>query len=322
MIEQYKDYIELIAKESGFIPSTLEKVERLIKILEWINKDSKLNKLLALKGGTAINIALFNFPRLSVDIDLDLIENITKEEMILQKENIHKLIIQYLNANEYKINVNKSKSVHALDSIVAEYIDIKGNHDNIKIEINYMNRVHILDTKQLEVCTDIFKDRHFIINCINPIEIYASKICALLDRTTARDLFDIYTLAKYNLFDKNEKKLLRQCFMLHYIAICNYKLIDMKIDNIEKIKKQDIKQKLLPTLKDRNPQKSDIEVMKKEVRKYLEEILIVDDNVKEFYEKFTKGVYEPELLFQDALILGKVKSHPMIIWKLSNNTLN
>lgn len=37
MVDKYRDYIEIISKETGFIPSTLEKVERLIRILEWMN---------------------------------------------------------------------------------------------------------------------------------------------------------------------------------------------------------------------------------------------------------------------------------------------
>ena len=318
MVEKYRDYIENISKKTGFIGSTLEKVERLIRILEWMNSDEKLNKLLALKGGTAINTAVFNFPRLSVDIDLDLTENLSKEEMIKERENIHNLLVNYLNSNNYKINTGKSKNVYALDSIVAEYIDIKGNIDNIKIEINYMNRVHILEKKKLEVSTDVFKDKHLTIHCLNPIEIYAAKICALLDRTTARDLFDVYTLSKYELFDKEEKILLKQCFMLEYIAVCGYKLEDIKIDNIERLKRQDIKTKLLPTLKDRNPRNSNIDEMKQAVREYLKDILIVDDKTKEFYDKFQKGIYEPELLFDNEEIIERIKEHPMIIWKLNN----
>ena len=224
MVENYRDYIENISKETGFIQSTLEKVERLIRILQWTNSDAKLNKLLALKGGTAINTAIFNFPRLSVDIDFDLTENLVKEEMIKERENIHNLLINYLSANNYKINMKKSINVYALDSIVAEYVDIKGNIDNIKIEINYMNRAHILDTKRIRLSTDVFKDKHLIIQCIHPIEIYATKLCALLSRSTARDLYDVYTLSKYNLFDDDEKRLLKQCFMLEYIAVNDYKL--------------------------------------------------------------------------------------------------
>lgn len=318
MVEKYRDYIENISKKTGFIQSTLEKVERLIRILEWMNSDEKLNKLLALKGGTAINTAVFNFPRLSVDIDLDLTENLSKEEMIKERENIHNLLVNYLNSNNYKINMEKSKNVYALDSIVTEYIDIKGNIDNIKIEINYMNRVHILETKKIDVSTDVFKDKHLTIHCIHPIEIYAAKLCALLSRTTARDLYDVYTLSKYDLFDDEEKKLLKKCFMLEYIAVNDYKLKDMKIDNIEKLKRQDIKTKLLPTLKDRNPRNSNVDKMKQAVREYVKDILIIDDNTKEFYDKFQKGIYEPELLFNSEEIVERIKEHPMIMWKLNN----
>lgn len=318
MVENYRKYIEEISNRTGFIKSTLEKVERLLNILEWMNNHEKLSRLLALKGGTAINTAVFNFPRLSVDIDLDFTENLEKDEMILERENIHKLIIQYLNANDYKVNIDKSKNVYALDSIVAEYVDIKGNTDNIKIEINYMNRVHILNTKRLEIATDVFEDKQLTIHCINPIEIYAAKLCALLSRTTARDLFDVYTLSKYDLFDKEEKKVLKKCFMLEYIAVNNYKLEDMKIEKIEKLDKQDIKTKLLPTLKDRNPRKSNVEEMKKSVKEYLNDILVVDENTQEFYDEFKKGIYEPELLFDDKEIIERIKEHPMVMWKLSD----
>lgn len=317
MVGEYKKYIEDIAKKTGFIKSTLEKVERLLRILEWINNDKKLKNILALKGGTAINTAVFNFPRLSVDIDLDLTENLAKYEMIKERENIHNLLVQYLRANSYRINTEKSKNVYALDSIVAEYEDITGNIDNIKIEINYMNRVHILKTKKLKISTDVFEDKQLTINCIHPIEIYAAKICALLSRTTARDLFDVYTLSKYQLFDKEEKQLLKQCFMLEYIAINNYKLEDMNLDKIEKLDKQEIKTKLLPTLKDRNPKKSNVNEMKQAVREYLKDILVIDDNIQKFYDKFQKGIYKPELLFYDGEIIQRINKHPMIMWKIN-----
>ncbi len=113
MVENYKKYIEEISNETGFIKSTLEKVERLLNILEWINNHDKLSKLLALKGGTAINTAVFNFPRLSVDIDLDLTENLAREEMIKERENIHNLIVQYLKAMNI-ISMQKNPKMYML----------------------------------------------------------------------------------------------------------------------------------------------------------------------------------------------------------------
>lgn len=105
-------------------------------------------------------------------------------------------------------------------------------------------------------------------------------------------------------------------FLLEYIAVNNYTFDDMNIERIERLDKQDIKTRLLPTLKDRNPRKSNIDEMKRYVKEYLEDILIVDDKAKEFYDKFQNGIYEPELLFADEEIIKRVKEHPMIIWKL------
>ncbi len=68
------------AQELGFTRDSYEKMSRLTEILRFINSDQELNPLLALKGGTAINLAIFSLPRLSVDIDLDFAENLSREE--------------------------------------------------------------------------------------------------------------------------------------------------------------------------------------------------------------------------------------------------
>ena len=80
------------AKEMGFVRDTLEKVFRLTEILAFINSDSILSKNLILKGGTAINLTVFNLPRLSVDIDLDLAINYDLEEMLKVRETITEMI--------------------------------------------------------------------------------------------------------------------------------------------------------------------------------------------------------------------------------------
>lgn len=59
------------AKDLGFVRDTLEKVRRLTDVLGFLEQDEALRSRLALKGGTAINLTIFDIPRLSVDIDLD-----------------------------------------------------------------------------------------------------------------------------------------------------------------------------------------------------------------------------------------------------------
>ncbi len=60
------------SEELGFVRDTLEKATRLADVLEYLNTNPILKESLALKGDTAINPTIFNLPRLSADIDLDL----------------------------------------------------------------------------------------------------------------------------------------------------------------------------------------------------------------------------------------------------------
>lgn len=59
-----------------------EKVLHLKDVLNYLNEEEYLRDHLLLKGGTAINLAVFNLPRLSVDIDMDYTPNDTKEEIV------------------------------------------------------------------------------------------------------------------------------------------------------------------------------------------------------------------------------------------------
>lgn len=131
----------------GFVRDTLEKVTRLADILEYLNTNPILKDSLALKGGTAINLTIFNLPRLSVDIDLDYLINNSREEMFENRENINRTIERYMVSQGYSKNP-KTKNPHSLDSWVYDYVVVSGNKDNIKIEINYSLRSHILEPEE------------------------------------------------------------------------------------------------------------------------------------------------------------------------------
>ena len=74
-----KQALDIIAKEQGFIRDNLEKVMRLVEILNYFHDSPLLSKSLVLKGGTAINLTVFQLPRLSVDIDLDFTVDCNRE---------------------------------------------------------------------------------------------------------------------------------------------------------------------------------------------------------------------------------------------------
>ena len=137
-----KNYISKRASELNFVRDTLEKAYRLADILEYLNTNPLLKVSLALKGGTAINLTIFNLPRLSVDIDLDFLKPVGKEEMLQQREMINNDILKYMESSGYSLNP-RSKTTYSLDSKIFDYINLGGNKDNIKIEINYSMRNHV-----------------------------------------------------------------------------------------------------------------------------------------------------------------------------------
>ncbi len=61
------------AADAGFQKDPFEKVIRLTELLESLRSHPFLKPRIALKGGTALNLFVFDVPRLSVDIDLNYI---------------------------------------------------------------------------------------------------------------------------------------------------------------------------------------------------------------------------------------------------------
>ena len=130
MIDLSRKNIVKVANESGFIKDNVEKVMRLIDILETVFS-SKWRDKLVLKGGTAINLFYMNMPRLSVDIDLDYTGE-SREEMLADKENLREYMRNVLFQKGYSLS-DASKSYFALESYVFQYLNNGGNRDNIKV---------------------------------------------------------------------------------------------------------------------------------------------------------------------------------------------
>ena len=78
--------LDVKAHEYGFNRDTFEKVLRLRTILEFLNTHEYMYEHLMLKGGTAINLTVFNLPRLSVDIDLDFVPNLYQRTILEESD--------------------------------------------------------------------------------------------------------------------------------------------------------------------------------------------------------------------------------------------
>ncbi len=303
------------AKELGFVRDTFEKVCRLIDILGFIENDTLLFDCLALKGGTAVNLTIFDLPRLSVDIDLDFVGGSDRGTMLDMRKRVTDRIEKYMAAAEYNLST-KSKYHYALDSFVYEYVNAGGMKDNIKIEINYMLRCHILAPSVRKIDLP-WMEQEISILCVAPVEIFASKIVALLSRTAPRDLYDVYNLQRYKLFDEGEEDLLRKCTVF-YSAIAREKAPDeFNFEPINNLEPRRIKTELMPVL--RNGENFDLKKAQEEIIEYLSGILIPTEEEREFWHDFNQNTYRPEKIFSSEEILDRIRKHPMAIWKCEDN---
>ncbi|MDD6786892.1 MAG: nucleotidyl transferase AbiEii/AbiGii toxin family protein [Bacteroidales bacterium] len=311
-----KHSLDAIAKEQGFIRDNLEKVMRLVEILGHFHSSSLLSKTLVLKGGTAINLTVFHLPRLSVDIDLDFCVNCSREEMLQMRQNINEEILLYMESQGYRLSPS-SKNPHTLDSWVFNYTNAVGNNDGIKVEINYSNRCHVLPVIDVNVAIPYLDD--VVVRTLSPIELFATKINALIGRGAARDIYDVYNMVRHNMFPKAEEKDLLRKTILFYLTVGSSRkdkvtpIEYISFPQIDKVRFPQIRSQLLPVLK--RSENFDFEAAKTEAKTYLTKLLTLTDEEKQYVENFNQRKYSPELLFPNSEIIERIKSHPMALWK-------
>ena len=311
-----KQALDIIAKEQGFIRDNLEKVMRLVEILNYFHHSPLLSNSLVLKGGTAINLTVFQLPRLSVDIDLDFTMDCNRELMLSIRKEVNSEILRYMESEDYHL-ASGSKNPHTLDSWVFHYTNAAGNNDGIKIEINYSDRCHILPAIDAHVSIPFLSDVK--VRSLSPIELFATKINALIGRSAARDIYDVYNMMQHQLFvNETEQTLLRKATVFYLTVGSSRKDNNTPTEffdfqQIDKIRFPQIRSQLLPVLK-RN-EHFDFEKAKAEVKNFLKRLLTLTDSEKKYIQEFNNRKYLPELLFEDNNIVERIKLHPMALWK-------
>lgn len=146
-----RKYIETLNKDNNFIQNNLEKVVRLFDILKFISTElDPYGDKLVLKGGTAINLMYTNLARLSVDIDLDYIGSLDKEKASRDRDIIMDALDNYMISEDYEIS-SKSRGSIILASKTYTFTNASHNKDNIKVEINFIDRIHICPSVRKQI---------------------------------------------------------------------------------------------------------------------------------------------------------------------------
>ena len=305
-----KQYINEIAQKSGFLANNTEKVIRLLDVLKFIDEElNRISHQLILKGGTAINLIYTNLTRLSVDIDLDYVGSLEKEQTLKDRERILESLDNYMLKEGYSVS-SKSRGSAILVSRTYAYINAYGNRDNIKVEINFIDRIHILPIVNRKIN---YFDKEVMIKAPLEEELFAMKICALIDRSKPRDLYDTFRLK--NDFLNLEKDKLRKLTVFYLSLDGIFELNENSFKGIEAVSQDSIKKELLPVLK--KNEKFNLEAIKQEVINFLQDLLVLNSDETKYLEEFSKGTFNPSLLF-DVCSAERAAKHPMVKLRINN----
>jgi predicted nucleotidyltransferase component of viral defense system len=123
---------------TGFGAEPLEKVFRLMALLDALNSHPFLKTRIALKGGTALNLFHFDVPRLSVDIDLNYIGAADRETMLADRSQVEQAV-QAVCSRE-ALAIKRMPPDHAGGKWRLTYVGAKGAPGNLELDINFMLR--------------------------------------------------------------------------------------------------------------------------------------------------------------------------------------
>lgn len=179
--------LQRLANETGYQSGTLEKVSRLLDLLQEIARDPILSDRLALKGGTALNVFYLTLDRLSVDIDLNYIGALGRTELDAERPIVDAALNRLLVAQGY--SVRRQPEEHAGGKWLSRYASALGGNATLELDVNYMARQPLFGAVRME-SRSLGDFRASGVLVLDLHEVVAGKVVALIDRHAARDLFD------------------------------------------------------------------------------------------------------------------------------------
>jgi predicted nucleotidyltransferase component of viral defense system len=305
-----------IAEKTGFRIEMIEKVLLLINLLNTLNSHPFLKGKWVLKGGTALNLFLLNLPRLSIDIDLNYIGALGREQMLAERPGIERAA-QAVFSREGFIT-KRLPEEHAGGKWRLGYQSITGQTGNLEVDINFMYRKPLYDIS----LADSYPFGNFQAKKIPVLDLHelaAGKLAALLSRGQARDLFDCYQILSMH---DIKQDYLRIAFVVY--GGMNRKdwrtvlIEDMDFDTDE------LARQLMPTLnieiqkKNTSPAKFG-EKLLNNCKKLLSLVLPLKDNEIEFLNLLLdKGEIIATILTSDKTLIKNIKNQPLLEWKALN----
>lgn len=309
--------LQRLAGATGFRAETLEKVLFLLDLLDAIRAHPYTGPRVALKGGTALNIFALDVPRLSVDIDLNYTGAADRATMETERP----LVDRGLQAacERTGVTVKRIPTEHAGGKWRLSFVAAAGGTGTLELDVNYMLRAPLwpVDVRTPSALSGV--PSHGAFPLLDPHELAAGKLAALLARGASRDLFDARELLRPGTLDAEK---LRLAFVVYGAA----NRVDWRTVSLEAVTTSavDVTERLLPMLRsDLVPAKSDVAAwtmsLVADCQRLLGVVLPLRENERAFLDGINdRGEILPSLLADDERLRAIIAAHPALAWKAVN----
>ena len=307
------EFLERCSAETGYQISALEKVVRLGELAADIARHPLLGVGLALKGGTALNLCFGPPGRLSVDLDYNYIAHAEREKMLAARNDVEDAVTQLAGRHAYR--VQKSADAFAGRKTFLGYRSVLGQEERIEVDLNFLFRVPLCALEDRPLWQPGGLDQP-LVRVVGQAELLAGKLLALLDRSAARDAWDVAHLP-----DAAVRILVSPDFRSRFIAlsaILEHPLSAYGRDRLQKsLMDRVVTEQLLPMLSNSVTVRAD-ELVERAWMK-VEPLLTLGANETEYVVAIHRGDLRLDLLFpNDAKEAERLAHHPAIRWKIEN----
>ena len=303
------------AASTGFRLEALEKVIRLLELLDGLRSHPFLKTRIALKGGTALNLFVFDTPRLSVDLDLNYTGAAERETMLEERPRVEQAIEAV--CGRLDMTVRHRPGEHAGGKWRLAYVGASGQ-GTLELDVNFMLRTPLW-APTLADSKPIGSFGATNIPMLDIHELAAGKLAALFSRAASRDLFDVRQLLGAGGLDVEK---IRIAFVV-YGGINRRDWRTVSLDDVH-VDSVDVARHLMPLVHVQSaPARHDVaawtERLISDCRDGLAALLPMTEEEIEFLTRLNdSGEIVPELLTSDHGLRSTIDSHPGLRWKALN----
>jgi hypothetical protein len=306
-------FLQRCAAETWYRPEALEKVIRLGELAGDVGRHPFLGTVLALKGGTALNLCFGTPNRLSVDLDFNYIGDASREKMQADRPKVEEALEQLAQRRGYRIQ--RSADAFAGRKFYLTYGSVLGHQDRIETDLNFLFRIPIGMTGFRKLWQPGGLDQP-VLPVVSLDELCIGKLLAFLDRAAARDAWDVARLPEIA-GDSLSSRLFRSR-LIALSAILNHPLETYERRMLEeRIDDRSIAEQLVPMLS--GSELPGVTGLVERAWAVVGPFLKLTPEERKYTAAIQRGELCTGFLFPDDPEAGKrLGEHPAIQWKLQN----